>query len=304
MSDEHSEGHANPAEGGATAGGETPRTVRSASSGMPAVHRSSAMPLFPTDPASGTSPSVGADAAPRPAPTPTAADGDDDPDTTADSRPSVSPPAPSDGDGRGRAPFPLPDLREGADGEEETSHAEFTNVFDIIDGLQNQLVEAKGSLFAPGQVRIDRDRFGDDLDELKRLLPVQLERASALMREAERRLQGAQTQATAIVAEAQSRAAQMVQEANEQAHFLAGQENVTDLARQKARDILDQAQAKSDHLTQGADDYAAEVMEALRRQLTKMGNDVDAGLAVLHERQKAAAALIPHLDSHDYPEAN
>ena len=202
------------------------------------------------------------------------------------------------------SPFPLPDLRETAQPDEDSpERAEFTTVYDILDKLEAQLTEAKAGFFTPSQVKVDRDEFEADLDDLKRMLPVQLERASALMREAERRLESAQTQANAIVASAQSRAADMIKDANDQAQFLAGQENVTELARQKARQILDTAQAKADHLTHGADDYSTKVMEALRQQLNKMGRDVDAGLNVLYERQKTAAEQLPHLEPTDYPEA-
>lgn len=152
-------------------------------------------------------------------------------------------------------------------------------------------------------VKVDRDEFTDQLSELKKMLPVQLERASALMREAERRLESAQTQSNAIVASAQSRAANMIRDANEQAQFLAGQENVTELARQKARAILDQAQTKADHLTQGADQYCTTVMEGLSQQLGKLSQDVQAGLNVLEERQRAAREQMPHLTLNDYPEA-
>ena len=200
------------------------------------------------------------------------------------------------------SPFPLPDLREKPTAEEQ-SQEEFTTVYDVIGKLEDTLNEAKGGFFSPGLVKVDRDALMANLDELKKMLPVQLERASALMREAERRLESAQTQANAIVASAQSRAADTIKEANDQAQFLAGQENVTELARQKARTILNTAQAKADHLTQGADDYSAKVMEGLRQQLTKLTSDVDAGLNVLHERQRAAADQLPHLDQNDYPEA-
>ncbi|WP_187128140.1 cell division protein [Bifidobacterium angulatum] len=200
------------------------------------------------------------------------------------------------------SPFPLPDLREKPTVEEQ-SQEEFTTVYDVIGKLEDTLNEAKGGFFSPGLVKVDRDALMANLDELKKMLPVQLERASALMREAERRLESAQTQANAIVASAQSRAADTIKEANDQAQFLAGQENVTELARQKARTILNTAQAKADHLTQGADDYSAKVMEGLRQQLTKLTSDVDAGLNVLHERQRAAADQLPHLDQNDYPEA-
>ena len=202
----------------------------------------------------------------------------------------------------------LPDLRATfdpnapLDDSSDLSRDEFTTVYDIIDKLESALDEAKPILFFPGSVRVDRDEFTEQLDQLKKMMPVQLERASALMRESERRLESAQTQANAIIASAQSRAADTVREANEQAQFLAGQENVTELARQKARGILDQAQAKADKLTQNADKYCITMMESLQQQVDKIGTGVQAGLNVLYDRQREAGAHLDHLDADDYPE--
>ena len=202
----------------------------------------------------------------------------------------------------------LPDLRATfdpnapLDDSSDRSRDEFTTVYDIIDSIEEELDEAKPILFAPSSVRVDRESFTGKLDKLKKMLPVQLERASALMRESERRLESAQTQANVIIASAQSRAADTVREANEQAQFLAGQENVTELARQKARGILDQAQAKADKLTQNADKYCITMMESLQQQVDKIGTGVQAGLNVLSDRQREAGAHLDHLDADDYPE--
>ena len=144
-------------------------------------------------------------------------------------------------------------------------------------------------LFRSGMAKIDREEFGDYLSRLKDMLPVQLERASALMREAERRLRTAQAQANSIVSSAQSQAAQMIEEAQERAKFLAGQENVVAIARNQARGIVNEAQAKADKLTRGADQYSATVMEGLKQQLDKLEQDVQAGQRVLEERRRAAA---------------
>ncbi len=182
----------------------------------------------------------------------------------------------------------LPDLQEDRS-ESGNPRSEFTTVYDIIDRIQAMLDEAKAPIFSPGLVKVDRDELSDDLNELKKMLPVQLERASALMREAERRLNTAQTQANATVSDAQSRAADIVKEAGEQARFLAGQENVVAIARQKAQTIIDTAQAQADRLVQGADGYAAQVMGELDTQLGKMSQDVRAGLEVLHQREQEAA---------------
>ena len=201
----------------------------------------------------------------------------------------------------------LPELRDTFDPDaplidsSDRSRDEFTTVYDIIDGMETALADAKPVLFSPGSVRIDRDALAEQLEQLKKMLPVQLERASALMRESERRLESAQTQANAIVASAQSRAANMVREANEQAQFLAGQENVTEIARQKARAILDQAQTKADSLTRNADKYCITIMETLQQQLDKFDNGVQAGLKVLYDRQNEAGAHLQHIDADDYP---
>lgn len=200
----------------------------------------------------------------------------------------------------------LPDLRETHDSDSGVTpaheQAEFTTVYDAIDAMERMLNEAKGSIFSPTAVKIDRDDFLEQLQSLKSMLPVQLERASALMREAERRLADAQSQANVIITSAQSRAADMVRDANEQVRFMASQENVTQLAREKARSMLDKAQSKSDHLTQGADRYCIGVMNDLEEQLHKLERDVQAGLKVLEDRQQKAAEQLPRLDEGDYPD--
>ena len=201
---------------------------------------------------------------------------------------------PIDDSTRTSAPRPAVDMKDLPDLQEDRSESgnprsEFTTVYDIIDRIQAMLDEAKAPIFSPGLVKVDRDELSDDLNELKKMLPVQLERASALMREAERRLNTAQTQANATISDAQSRAADIVKEAGEQARFLAGQENVVAIARQNAQTIIDTAQAQADRLVQGADGYAAQVMGELDTQLGKMSQDVRAGLEVLHQREQEAA---------------
>ena len=220
----------------------------------------------------------------------------------------------SGADGRGTTPLftndDLPDMREhtgerrdpsGAP-ESARSREEFTTVYDILDGLEETLDNAKGFLFAPGMVRVDHDEVADQLLKLKGLLPVQLERASALMREAERRLDNAQNQANSIISTAQGQAQRIVADAQEQAEFLTSQQNVTDMARAKARDMIASAQAQSDHLVRGADEYCTTVMTELRAQTDKFGKDIEAGLRVLQERQRAAAQQVPHAD--DNPPEN
>ena len=194
----------------------------------------------------------------------------------------------------------LPDLRDNAPDPDALRKAEFTTVYDIIDSLEEMITSAKGSMFSPSSVKIDRDDFLDKLEDLKTKLPVQLERASALMREAEGRLANANSQANVIISTAQARAANIIRDANERADYLASQEKVTEIARQKAKTMIDKAQAASDRLTSGADQYCIKIM--LHSQLGKMTRDVEGGLNVLEEREAKAREELPHAEESDYPQ--
>lgn len=196
----------------------------------------------------------------------------------------------------------LPDLRDNAPDPDALRKAEFTTVYDIIDSLEEMITSAKGSMFSPSSVKIDRDDFLDKLEDLKTKLPVQLERASALMREAESRLANANSQANVIISTAQARAANIIRDANERADYLASQEKVTEIARQKAKTMIDKAQAASDRLTSGADQYCIKIMNELHSQLGKMTRDVEGGLNVLEEREAKAREELPHAEESDYPQ--
>lgn len=196
----------------------------------------------------------------------------------------------------------LPDLRDNAPDPDALRKAEFTTVYDIIDSLEEMITSAKGSMFSPSSVKIDRDDFLDKLEDLKTKLPVQLERASALMREAEGRLANANSQANVIISTAQARAANTIREANERADYLASQEKVTEIARQKAKTMIDKAQAASNRLTSGADQYCIKIMNELHSQLDKMTRDVEGGLNVLEEREAKAREELPHAEESDYPQ--
>lgn len=173
-----------------------------------------------------------------------------------------------------------------------SSHAEFTTAFDIIDALQQMLGEAKPVMFSQAFVKIDHDQFSNELDELKKVLPVQLERASALMRESEHRLQNANDKADSILRNARTQADQIIQKANEQADFLAGHQNVIAIATQKAKNIVDEAQAQADRITAGANEYSSLMLTGLGEELSKLQRDVNGGLTVLQSRQQQAAARL------------
>lgn len=197
----------------------------------------------------------------------------------------------------------LPDLRDNAPDPDALRKAEFTTVYDIIDSLEEMITSAKGSMFSPSSVKIDRDDFLDKLEDLKTKLPVQLEaceradaRGGGQAREREFAGERDHLHRAGASGEHHSRC--------ERARGLSRlpKEKVTEIARQKAKTMIDKAQAASDRLTSGADQYCIKIMNELHSQLGKMTRDVEGGLNVLEEREAKAREELPHAEESDYPQ--
>ena len=165
---------------------------------------------------------------------------------------------------------------------------QFSTAFDLIDSLIDEVNAAPGGLFNHDQARINRTNLVDELTNLKKLLPVQLSHASNLMRQANYRLDDAQTEANSIVSDARAKAAKIISAAEDRAEFLAGQENVVAIANDKASAIMSAAQKKADKLTIGADEYCENVMGELSQQLQHISASVKEGVRVIGERKAAA----------------
>ncbi|WP_018142594.1 hypothetical protein [Alloscardovia criceti] len=194
----------------------------------------------------------------------------------------------------------IPEANEGA--PTSSTEDQFSTAYDIIDQLDTLIQNAPALFFERTKIKVEREEVLTLFEELKDVLPVQLERASTLMREAEHRLENAQSQADAIISNAQAKSSGIINDANAQARILAGQENVVSLATQQARTILSTAQERANALTQGANDYTADSMRALDNQLVELRHSINTGLQVLQERQQIALQDLPHITPDDYPQ--
>ncbi len=177
---------------------------------------------------------------------------------------------------------------DGSDARLTGRHPEFNNAFDIIDQMEGELEDARQVLFHASEVRVDQQSMLDHLSELRDVLPVQLERASALMREAEQRRQEASERSEKIVRAARDEKDRIIEDAHHRADVLAGQENVVALARQKAQAILKDANARARSLTKGADTYVEDVLTKLSEQLADFTKQTRGGITVLQQREEEA----------------
>lgn len=179
--------------------------------------------------------------------------------------------------------------------EEEMAHNQFSTAFDLIDDMIAEITEAPGTLFNHDTARVSRSHLLEELDSLKRYLPVQLSQASSLMRTANLRLDEAQLKADSVISKANARAAEIIHTAENRAEFLAGQQNVVAIATDRARRIVTDAQAKASKLTIGADQYCNDVMGELSRQLQHVTASVNEGVRVINERKAQAQGALDSL---------
>lgn len=183
----------------------------------------------------------------------------------------------------------------------------FYNAYDLVSTIEDTLEESKGGLLNPSIVRVNKDELLALLKELKKVLPVQLERAAVLMREAESSWQEAEDDKEAthkeavtnanqmmdearqmsqdIVEEAHKRAGVIIEEARKKAEYLSSREEVVRLAQEKGRDTVEEAQRKANRLVTGANSYSMKSMTALSSQLKKIQTEIESGIDVLRQRQ-------------------
>ena len=126
------------------------------------------------------------------------------------------------------------------------------------------------------------------LEEIRDTLPRETEQAREILEERER-----------LLSEGHERAAHIVREAREERARLLAQTDVVQAAEQAAKRIVEDAQAKADHLAVQADDYADAKLANLEILLNKLLRTAGKGREQLRRRLDAARPEVAPLDLED-----
>jgi hypothetical protein len=168
------------------------------------------------------------------------------------------------------------------------------------------LLERLESLIATGtgvpttrKVLVDRDAVLELIDQLRVAVPEEVHAAKRINAEGERIIEKAHEDAALITARAQ-----------EQATYLIGDRGLTEAAQEEGRRILDEANAAADDIRLGADQYAAQILEALEVEVRRALAGIEKGIDVLEVRQAELRGVVPELpdaeekDVEAWPDAN
>lgn len=136
------------------------------------------------------------------------------------------------------------------------------SIFEIIDNLERELESAKRTMFS-NKSMVDATKCLDSLDDLRDMLPAELERAANIVKERRQILQDAENEAQQYLDAAQKRA-----------DILVSEEEVKKRAEAEARELLESAKQNAKEIRLGAKAYANELLEELERYLGRFAEQV------------------------------
>ena len=141
------------------------------------------------------------------------------------------------------------------------------DILQLVDKLE-ALVNKGRHLPLSSGILINEDAILELIDQLRIAVPEEIKAARRIQQERQR-----------VVNEAQEEADRIVEEARKHIHGLIDQDEYVQAARDRAAQVVGQAEEQAVAMRQGADDYVAQVLTQLDEQLAQAQRVVRNGLA-------------------------
>ncbi len=130
------------------------------------------------------------------------------------------------------------------------------DVLRYVDDLED-IIETSSSIPLTGKIMVEKDEIMDLLESLRRDLPLELTEATQIRKDKD-----------LIIKDAHKEGDQIIQAAKSQAERLINEDELVRQANQRAQELMDNANAESTQIRQGARDYADELLEKTQVQLS------------------------------------
>ena len=131
------------------------------------------------------------------------------------------------------------------------------DVLVLIDKL-DELVHGARPVPLTDQVRVDREKLYDILDQMRSTIPEEIKQARWIVKERQE-----------MLAEAERAGERIVTEARERQTRLVSEHELTRHAEIAAEEIIDDARAREREIRLGAEDYADEILTTLEFNISK-----------------------------------
>src|SRR4051812_32986871 len=152
------------------------------------------------------------------------------------------------------------------------------DVLELIDKLDDLVRNAK-QVPLRSEVRVDKEKLDDVLDELRATIPEEVKEARWIVKERDEMLVAAEREAERILGAAHERQTELLVE-----HHRTGEAELV------SEEIIDDARAAEREIRQGAEDYADEILGPLEVNLSKLIAAIQRGREHLRGPDGPAAA--------------
>ena len=147
------------------------------------------------------------------------------------------------------------------------------DILHLVDRLEG-LIEQGRRLPFTTTVLVDEGTVLDIIDQMRISIPEEIKQAKRILQEREKVVAEAQEEGSLIIARARDEAARLVAD-----HELRRQ------AQARAERVLDEARRQAQVISQGADEYAIEVLAKLAEELVTLQRTIANGIGALERRR-------------------
>lgn len=161
----------------------------------------------------------------------------------------------------------------------------------LVDRLEDLIDEGRHMPFSRFTV-IDEERALELIDQMRISIPEEIEKAARVLGQRDR-----------ILAQANEEAARVVQQARERSDQMVDREAMVQAAQNRAANIVEQAHQEAGTIMEDADNYVLGVLSNLEGQLSKAMTVVRNGIASVNtaDTEEAEAPAPPAITSYAAP---
>jgi F0F1-type ATP synthase membrane subunit b/b' len=143
------------------------------------------------------------------------------------------------------------------------------DILHLVDRLEELFNESRPFPLTRN-VLVDEDRMLDIIDQMRISIPEEVKKAQQIL-----------TQRDRVLAQAQEEANRTIGLAKKQGEELMGRDAIVEGAQTRAEQILAQARADAETIRSEADDYIIDALGSLEAELTRLINQARNGIAKL-----------------------
>lgn len=142
-------------------------------------------------------------------------------------------------------------------------------ILELLDEL-DEIVDSASSIPLTGKVLLDRNELMEIVKEARIVLPDEIKQAKWIKEERAKILDDAAEEASRIVKNAQREVETILEEAHNEANKLVERNEITERAKMRSEEILNETNERATEIQTGAYYYADDLLERFESNIEKM----------------------------------